>query len=102
MPKLIPQTFYFGAPSVIYARINSPNQSFPACIGSVDDGISIFLRLFLRISRKRPFETRLKLVFQGYFLPRQVTDIKVGFLEVRRKRRSKALMRITEVAAGEG
>ena len=38
MPKLIPQTFFFGAPSVIYARINSPKQFFPACIGSVDDG----------------------------------------------------------------
>ena len=38
MPKLIPQTFFFGAPSVIYAQINSPKQFFPACIGFVDDG----------------------------------------------------------------
>ena len=38
MPKLIPQTILFGAPSVIFAQINSPKQFFPACIGSVDDG----------------------------------------------------------------
>ena len=38
MPKIIPQTILFGTPSVIYARINSPKQFFPACIGSVDDG----------------------------------------------------------------
>ena len=38
MPKLIPQTLFFGAPSVIYAQINSPKQFFPACIGFLDDG----------------------------------------------------------------
>ena len=39
MPKLIPQINYFGALSVINARINSPKHFFPACIGSVDDGM---------------------------------------------------------------
>ena len=38
MPKLIPQTFFFGTPSVIFAQINSPKHFFPACIGFVDDG----------------------------------------------------------------
>ena len=38
MPKLIPQTIIFGAPSVIYAQINSPKPFFSACIGFVDDG----------------------------------------------------------------
>ena len=53
MPKLIPQTLFFGAPSVIYAQINSPKQFFPACIGFVDDGKKtlmsvIFLPAILR------------------------------------------------------
>ena len=38
MPKSIPQAIFFGAPSVIYAHINSPTQYFPAYIGLVDNG----------------------------------------------------------------
>ena len=38
MPKILPQTNFFSAPSVIYAQINSLKKVFPACIGSVDDG----------------------------------------------------------------
>ena len=50
MPKLIPQTIFFGTPSVIYAQINSPKQFFPACIGSVDNGILLNLGTFNRIN----------------------------------------------------
>ena len=39
MPKLIPQTFFFGTPSVRYAQSNSLKQFFLACIGFVDNGI---------------------------------------------------------------
>ena len=41
MPKLIPQTISFGAPSVRYAQINSRDQIFSACIGFLDNGILV-------------------------------------------------------------